>query len=401
VTRPTFQELIGAAGDRPARGARLPAFLGLQRDPGQVLDGLKAVVVGCGSVGRPIAVHLARQQIDTVWIIDRGHYKAESLLTQPITPDDVGRPKASSTGRYCKQVSPRTRVFALDGPVQALDEAALAGADVWLLATDNLSAEVEVGQRCLRLGKPLIHAAVHGDTLTAQVRCFANADGPCPACTFGHGEWAFLNKETVFSCEGFFSGERKSTTATMPTMSVSFLCSLAADLALTQLFRLVLGLGQPVRDTMIEHCGYTHRTAVAPLKRNPDCPCDHTRWHLAAGPRPLARCSLGELAAAAGLSDGVSFTVGELSFAELGICEACGDHRPAQRFIPATREAGVCPVCGGRVVGHPFYCHRPVPAARAVLDRPLGELHAADVPWVLVRSNGRAVLFRECEGAGS
>jgi molybdopterin/thiamine biosynthesis adenylyltransferase len=396
---PAFHEIAaGGAVAPPPRGARLPAFLGSHGDPGPALDALKVVVVGAGSVGRPVAIDLARQQIDTLWVIDRGHYKAESLLTQPIRPDEVSLPKASSTARLCKAISPRTSVLALDGPVQALDEAALADADAWVLATDNLAAEIDVGQRCLHLGRPLFHAAVHGDTLTAQVRCFGNAgaDGPCPACTFGRAEWAFLNRETVFSCEGGLNGETRSTTTSAPTMSVSFLCSTAANLALVQLFRHVLGLGRPVADTLVESCGYTHRSVVMPLTRNPDCPCEHVRWERATAPRAMTECSLRDLADAAGLpAAATSFTVGGLSFAEVGICETCGHHQPAKRFVAADRHAGDCAACGARMQAHPFYCHRPAPAVtlRTVLDRTLGDLHADGAAWAVARGEGRAVLL--------
>src|SRR5262249_3239740 len=141
-------------------------------------------------------------------IVDRGRFKPESLLTQPIAPDDLGNPKAESTGRLCKRISPQTAVAAWDGPVEELGTLAFADVDFVVLATDNLAAEVEVGQRCLGWRKPLVHASVHGETLVAQVRFFANAngEGPCPACAFGAAEWAHLNQETTFSCEGLAAG---------------------------------------------------------------------------------------------------------------------------------------------------------------------------------------------------
>src|SRR5262245_52327644 len=79
-----------AAAAAAERNARLPHFLGLRMDPGPVLNALRAAVVGVGSVGRNIALHLARLHIGELYLVDRGHFKTESLLTQPIAPDDVG-----------------------------------------------------------------------------------------------------------------------------------------------------------------------------------------------------------------------------------------------------------------------------------------------------------------------
>lgn len=192
---------------RPDIAARLPAFIGRPADAKARLAALKIVICGVGSVGGRIAVHLARFCIAMLWLIDPKRYKPESVLTHDIEPRVVGKSKAITTARRCKEISPGTRVFAFDGEAAQLPLDAFADADLVVLATDNLAAEIEVGQRCVRLGKPLIQASVHGDTLTAQVRVFGNADGhgPCPACGFGAVEWRMLNEQVRFSCDGFTS----------------------------------------------------------------------------------------------------------------------------------------------------------------------------------------------------
>lgn len=399
----TLQEIdLATPGQRPVpppRSARLPRFLGRATDPGPVLDALDVTVVGVGSVGRNMALDLARQQIGTLRLIDRGHYKPESLLTQPITPADVGEPKAGSTGRLCKQLSPGTRVLTLDGPVADLDASELADTNLVLLATDNLAAEVEVGQCCLHLGKPLVQASVHGDTLVAQVRFFANhgGAGPCPACSFGAIEWAHLNQETTFSCEGLAAGRTIAQTTAVPTMSAGFLCALAANLALVQAFRHVLQLGPAVNDALVEYCGYTNRTVTAPLSRNPECPCDHTAWTIVPAPRPLPDCTLGELAGASGVMDG-AFTVDDLAFAEKGVCARCGE-KPVLRFV-AAGQAARCPTCNGPLVAQPFYTHRPVPIplVSPIYDLPLRRIGAASPRSVVVRGADCAVMYRRTTG---
>jgi hypothetical protein len=240
---------------------------------------------------------------------------------------------------------------------------------------------------------------VHGETLTAQVRCWGNRDGcgPCPACGFGQSEWDVLNEETIFSCEGWSGALLQGQRVVVPTISTSFLCSVAADLAMVQLFRLVLGLGPSVEDTFLEYCGYTHRTVGVPLQRKPECPCDHVRWEPLTVSRPLAAWGLGDLAVAAGAGgERGLFTVGEYSFAEQAVCGACGHTQRLQRFVPADRVAGSCENCGNSLKAQPFYCHRPVAATRAapVLDVPLCDLVPGEVPWVLVQGANQARLFR-------
>src|SRR5712691_251610 len=109
MAKALFQEIIAAGHPelpRAARSARLPKFLGLLADPGPVLDALDIAIVGAGSVGRNVALNLARQHIGTLRIIDHGRFKPESLLTQPIGPDDIGQPKAANAAGLCKTISP-------------------------------------------------------------------------------------------------------------------------------------------------------------------------------------------------------------------------------------------------------------------------------------------------------
>jgi len=185
--------------------ARLPKFVGGPADAMAKLQTLKIFVVGVGSVGGRIAIHLARLGVAMLWLLDPKRYKSESILTHDLEPRDVGKSKAWTTGGRCKAISPTTRIYAFSGRAEDLPMEAFADADFVVLATDNLAVEIEVGQRCVRLGKPLLQASVHGDTLTAQVRVFGNAEGhgPCPACGFGAVEWQMLNEQVRFSCDGF------------------------------------------------------------------------------------------------------------------------------------------------------------------------------------------------------
>jgi len=184
--------------------ARLPKFIGGPADAAMKLMLLRVMIIGLGSVGGRIATHVARIGVAMLWLVDPKCFKSESLLTHEIEPRDVGKSKARTIARRCKAISPATRVFHFDGGVECLPLDAFADADLVVMATDNLAAEIEVGQRCLCLGKPLVQASVHGDTLTAQVRWFGNTDaqGPCPACGFGQTEWRMLDEQTRFSCEG-------------------------------------------------------------------------------------------------------------------------------------------------------------------------------------------------------
>lgn len=380
----------------------MPHFVGLGAPPGEVLDRLRVMVVGAGSVGGEAAQHFARLQVQEISIVDPARLKKASLLTHGIPPAAVDKPKAPYWGRLCKAISPNTRVWAFVGHVQSLPMTAFGRADIALMATDNLAAEIEVGQRCARQRVPLFQASVHGDTLVAQVRYWSNRDGQgsCPSCAFSDPEWGHVSKETEFRCSGP-DGRPVEQANVASTMSVSFLCSMAADMAMMQVLRHVLPLGAPLEDSVTEYCGFNHRTTVSPLVRSTQCRAEHLAWRTVTLERPPGAFSLRRLARRAlgrdDLPGDLAFTVGDdLVFVESVLC--CGWPQPVRRFCVEGRPAATCPRCGGPLDPQSFFSHRPVPAAvlGALVDRPLRRLGAGSAAAVVVHADGQAVL---CQAA--
>jgi len=383
----------------PEFNARLPLLMGGPEDAEQLFASMKALVIGGGGIGGEITQHLGRWQIEELAVVDPKRFKSESLLTHSIPPEAVGESKAFYAARLAKRLSPRTRVFALEGMFESLSLSDLARFDVVFLATDGLLAEVQVSQACLSLGIPVVQGSVHGESLCGHVRFFGHGgpEAPCAACGFTREEWSHLNRSTVFSCEGLDA--KRTTAASEPTMSLSPLCSLIAQLALLQYARDRLGLGVPVRDTVLEYCAYTHQTVVTKLHRNADCPCDHVTLRRTAPPRPLAECSLDDLEQAAGASENgdgaVSFEVENSIWADRARCQ-CGEWRPLGQFVSrAAASVGRCRKCHGMMTVHPFHSYRLVPASAVEFFRnqSLGELGASGIRWAVVRCNGRAALF--------
>lgn len=382
--------------------SRLPVFIGAQGDVEGTLRNLRVFVVGCGSVGMRAAEHFARLRVAELWLVDpRRCCKPESVLTHPISrPMDV--PKANYAARVCKRISPSTRVFAYVGLVQDLWLDAFADADLCIMATDNLAAEVEFGRRCLSLGKCLVQAALHGESLTVQIRVFANADGPgpCPACAFGAVEWRQLADQVQYSCEGGVSGHSALRIDGPPTRSTSSLCALAADLALNQSLRHVLGLGEAVGDTITEYCGFTNRILTSSLKRNPACRCDHTRFEVVHAPMPLRSYSFARLMADFVNPRGdssVTLTVGGAEWIESGWCR-CSEPSPVQRFVPAGQgTAGQCGLCRSLIHAQPFTSHSAVSASMLgkAVALPLLRLGVRRCPWVLLRKADGTILVHD------
>jgi adenylyltransferase/sulfurtransferase len=380
---------------------RLPAFFGGPDDAHTRLAASSVLVAGCGSVGARVGMHVARLGVGEVALVDPKVFKP-NFGTQAIMPDDVGAPKAVQIAHRAKAVAPDTRVRAAVASLQDLDWGDIADFDVIIASTDNLKAEVEIGRVAMGLGIPLLYASVHGPTLTAQLRVLTGrADGACIACNFTDAEWQMAAEDQArFECAGGDAGDAA------PTMSVSALCGLAADMASLQLLRHLLDLGQPLEDTMLEFNGYTSSTLSSPLHPNPACRAGHERFDRGDVP-DLGHATLRQCAAAAGMIDDITQTlirVGHLTYATHVQCHACGRSTPRPGFgLAATPVEGVCPGCDKSELfldaGHMF-TDTPASAMTDVLDQPLSTVGAVDAGSVTIRAAGRATLVTAAAGEG-
>ena len=397
--------MLGASASHIRREHRFPALFGAADGFHAVLDGLKVLVVGAGSVGGRAALHLARMKVGKLLIADPKSFKGESVLTHEVSPDLIGAPKASSMAHVCKRISPETEVLYHDGAISEISITELADIEAILLASDNLTAEVEVGQMALRLGVPLLQGSVHGETLVAQVRVFGNVtggEGPCPACLFNATEWGELQEEKSYSCAPSAAADDGAQPETQPTFSLSFLCSTAADMMMMSLLRSVLSLGQPVADTMAEYCGHSGRTSHCALRRNPECRCDHTPWTFRNFEGSAEDLTLHDLAAGSGEevaendADSPLFEVSGLDWVTSLVCPD-GHSMALNRFVPKDKaiDGLTCPKCGRELFLEPM-----ARVGGAALDtlgdavrKPLREIGVHAPEWVRVRRFRSTTLY--------
>lgn len=393
---------------------RMPAFIGLRVDARAVLADTKLLVAGVGSVGARIGEHAARCRIGEIGLIDPKPFTA-NFDTQAIRlPSDIGQPKAALVGRWVKTISPASTVRVFDGPVQALSWLDLDQYDIVIASTDNLQVEVYLGAMCLALGKPLLYAAVHGPSLCCQLRVFLNRDSasPCVFCGFNRVEREQLSSGVRFSCgaDADPGSDPQGAVDGPPTVSVSPLCSLAADAAMLELLRLTLELGPPPSNCLRELNGYGATAVTMPLTRNAACPVDHAVLDRVGVDHPLGACSLRDCAEAAGVSgdEGIartSFAVDDCLFARVVTCGACGASQEHNRFVDRRQPPldVACRACGHRGLSpHPFFSHdRLIPAKTGgllpYLDHPLATL-GADGRGVVVRHGREAVLVQSNPG---
>lgn len=393
-------------GRLPDRQQRFPNLIGMPPNGHETLNNLKIAVAGCGAVGRTIAIDLARLGIAKLLLIDPKKYKAQSLLTQQISPAEVGRSKAESTANACAEISHNTEICFHADRFETLGHLALEEVNLVIMAGDNLRLESAVGQWTSLFQIPLIHAAVHGETLVAQIHVYSNqgAESPCPCCGWGAAEWDHHARETTFACDpASVSGSpQEAIIATQPTTSTPSLCGIAANLASTQMLRFVLGLGKPVGDTSLQFCAFTNKTVTSPLHRHEECPTNHrpyARFLLPTEPTVSLNDLLKQTKELWSNDDPPTFELGNQEWVEAGLCHCKSAPTPIARFASVGASKSCCESCGSSLSKQPFFTHSRASLQHLgkALDASISTICDAMPEWIVIRNSENAALLTQLQ----
>jgi molybdopterin/thiamine biosynthesis adenylyltransferase len=164
----------------------------------------RALVVGVGGLGNPVAQFLAAAGVGALTLVDADRVDLTNLQRQILFDTaSVGRPKVDAARARIAAVNPEVRVEAVAKRVDVRDLEPLAGcADVVIDCSDNFATRHAVNRACVAASKPLVSgAAIRFD---GQVAVFDPRDpaSPCYHCLFGEGDEF---EETRCATMGVFS----------------------------------------------------------------------------------------------------------------------------------------------------------------------------------------------------
>jgi molybdopterin/thiamine biosynthesis adenylyltransferase len=146
----------------------------------------RALIIGAGGLGSPVALYLGTAGVGRLTIVDHDNVDLTNLQRQ-IAHDmsRVGSPKAQSAAKSVQDINPEVAVRAL---VQRADARALsqlvAEADVVLDCSDNFATRHAVNAACVQHRKPLVSGAAIDFDGQISVYDARDAASPCYACVF-------------------------------------------------------------------------------------------------------------------------------------------------------------------------------------------------------------------------
>jgi molybdopterin/thiamine biosynthesis adenylyltransferase len=152
----------------------------------QRIRSARALVIGAGGLGSPVALYLGSAGIGRLTLVDDDVVDLTNLQRQIAhTHDRIGEAKVASTRAAVLALNPALDVVTIARRVDAPSLLALAaGADVVLDCSDNFATRQAVNAACVAAGVPLVAGAAIGFDGQVSVWDTRAADAPCYACVF-------------------------------------------------------------------------------------------------------------------------------------------------------------------------------------------------------------------------
>jgi len=190
----------------------------------------RALVIGAGGLGSPVALYLGSAGVGHLTIVDHDHVDATNLQRQIAhTMARVGEPKAHSARDAIAEINPDVRVTpVLHRADDGLLDDLVPQADVVLDCTDNFATRHAINRACVKHRKPLVSgAAIRFD---GQISVYDPRSGasPCYACVFPE---AAAFEETRCATMGVFAPLVGIIGTLQAAEAIKLLCGIGTSLA--------------------------------------------------------------------------------------------------------------------------------------------------------------------------
>jgi adenylyltransferase/sulfurtransferase len=213
----------------------------------------RALIMGLGGLGSPVALYLAAAGVGTLVLADFDDVDLSNLQRQIIhTRATIGQPKTVSARQMLEQINPDCKVRLIN---QQMDEAALdsavANCDVVVDCTDNFNSRFAINRASVNHHIPLVSgSAIRWE---GQVAVFNDRPGaPCYHCLYGD------------------SGELDNSCASNGILAP--VTGIIGSLQATETLKLLTGAGETLSGRLLLVDTLEMQLRSLKLKADPHCP---------------------------------------------------------------------------------------------------------------------------------
>lgn len=215
----------------------------------------RVAVMGAGGLGCPLLQYLAAAGVGDITIIDDDVVELSNLQRQTLfTSADIGQPKAETAARRLRELNPHIRITPVQTRLDADNaDKLLQGHDVIADGCDNFRTRGAVNRAAVRLGIPLVSAAL--GPFEVQLGVFAGhlADQPCYACFAGQPEDA-------------------PGTSCSDTGILGAVAGVGGTMQAVEVLRLIAGFGNDRLGSLWLYDALSGRSRSLSVRKDPQCP---------------------------------------------------------------------------------------------------------------------------------
>ncbi|WP_447980347.1 HesA/MoeB/ThiF family protein [Candidatus Nitrospira bockiana] len=214
----------------------------------------RILIVGAGGLGSPAALYLAAAGVGTIGLIDSDVVDLSNLQRQILHHTaDVGRPKVLSGQEKIQALNPDVNVIMYEDRLTSKNALELfRDYDIVIDGVDNFPAKFLINDACFFADKPL----VHGGILRFEGRVFTiiPRQTACYRCVFKNPPPPGL----VASCQ--------------EAGVIGVLAGIIGTIQATEALKVVLKIGRPLTDRLLDYDARRTAFREIRIKRNPHCP---------------------------------------------------------------------------------------------------------------------------------
>jgi adenylyltransferase/sulfurtransferase len=214
----------------------------------------RALVIGAGGLGSPVAFYLAAAGVGTIGIIDGDVVDLSNLHRQILhhTPD-VNHPKVESARAKLAALNPDVTVIPHAERLTVENARALFEQyDVIIDGTDNFPTKFLANDAAIFTKRPLVHGGIL--RFVGQVMTILPGKSACYRCIFKEPPPAGL----IPSCQ--------------EAGVLGALAGVIGTIQATEALKLILGLPQPLAGRLLTYDALTSTFREITVRRNPKCP---------------------------------------------------------------------------------------------------------------------------------
>lgn len=220
----------------------------------------RALIVGLGGLGSPVAMYLAGAGVGTLTLADYDSVDLSNLQRQIAhTTATIGQSKAISAGAAVQSINPEIEVECIDELLSPLElKPHVEVADVVIDCTDNFMARFALNALCVETRTPLVSGAAI--RFEGQVTVFdpRREDSPCYRCLYPD----HMEEEQTCSRNGILA----------PVVGI------VGSTQATEAIKLLSGIGDPLCGRLLLLDALHMEWRSIRLYRDPQCPtCSHQR----------------------------------------------------------------------------------------------------------------------------